>query len=67
MNLPRTRQIGPDYWVAYFRSSHIDIYRTGNGWVYFSGGLSAERYPTKMKALRAACDYILAEETAEVS
>lgn len=67
MNLPRTRQIGPDYWSSYFRSTHIDIYRTGNGWVYFVGGLSTERYSSKQKALTAACEYILAEEVSKVS
>lgn len=68
-SLPRTRQIGPDYWTSYFRGRHIDLYRNGKEWVSFAGGLGAERHTatTKVAALRAAMSYILDEERSEVS
>lgn len=66
--LPHTRLIGQDYWKAYFAGRTIDIYRTGSGWVAFAGGLGALRHvgTTKAGVLKAACDYILAEQDAEV-
>lgn len=68
--LPRTRLIGKDYWVSYFRSRHIDLYRNSTEWVSFVGqGISAQRYTssTKSGALRTACEAILAEEGSQLS